>query len=67
MLDPPPGRKRRVRERKFGVIMRSLADGKWEIQWDGGEIEALATGSLKNEGAPDAETENMVRVYTRSR
>ena len=67
MVGPAPGKKRKTRERVYGVIMRSLDSGKWEVQWAGGEIEALAPGSLKNEGAPTPETENMVRVYARSR
>ena len=67
MIAPPPGKKRRVRERVYGVIMRSLDSGKWEVQWAGGDIEAVSPGSLKNEGEPTPETEEMVMLYKRSR
>ena len=76
MVGPAPGKKRKTRERVYGVIMRSLDSGKWEVQWAGGQYEvqwaggqyeALAPGSLKNEGEPTPETEDMVRTYLRSR
>ena len=47
--------------------MRSLESGKWEVQWAGGGYEALAPGSLKNEGGPTTETEDIVKKYLRSR
>ena len=67
MIGPPPGKKRKTRERVYGVIMRSLESGKWEVQWAGGGYEALAPGSLKNEGGPTTETEDIVKKYLRSR
>jgi hypothetical protein len=43
--------------------MGSTVDGKWEVQWAGGDVEAMSPGSLKNEGGPCAETEDMVKIY----
>ena len=47
----------------YGVIMDSTVDGKWEVQWAGGDVEAMSPGSLKNEGEPSPETEDMVKIY----
>ena len=67
MVGPAPGKKRKTRERVYGVIMRSLESGKWEVQWAGGQYEALAPGSLKKEGEPTPETEDIVKRYLKSR
>ena len=50
MIGPASGRKRKTRERVYGVIMRSLESSKWEVQWAGGQYEALTPGSLRNGG-----------------
>lgn len=67
LLDPPPGKKRRVRERVFGVITRSLENGKWEVKWESGEVEAMPPSNLKMEAAPTDETRSMIRVFHRRR
>ena len=67
LVDPPPGGKRRVRKRVYGVIMRSLPSGHWEVQWAGGDVEAMAPKKLKKEGDPTSETMDMVSVYNRQR
>ena len=66
-LDPPPGKKRRVRERVYGVIMRSLENGMWEVQLAGGGVEEFSPRSLKCEGEPTQETLELVQVYNNSR
>ena len=58
-----PNKKRRVRERLYGIIIGSTEDGKWKVKWASGEVEDLAPGSLKNEGEPTAETEEIVQQY----
>ena len=67
LVDPPPGGKRRVRQRVYGVIMRSLANGMWEVQWGGGEIEALSPSKVRHEGEPTDETMSIVQVYNMQR
>lgn len=62
LMEPPPGKKRKVRERVYGVIMSSV-EGMWEVQWAGGEVEMMPPASLKNEGEPTEETRNLVRLY----
>ena len=62
LIEPPHGKKRKVRERVYGVIMSSV-EGMWEVQWAGGEVEMMPPASLKNEGEPTEETRNLVRLY----
>ena len=54
-------------KRVYGVIMRSLPSGHWEVQWAGGDVEAMAPKKLKKEGDPTSETMDMVSVYNRQR
>ena len=63
LIAPPANKRRRVRERVYGVIMSSTVDGKWEVQWAGGEVKAMSPRILKNEGEPCPETEDMVKIY----
>ena len=67
LISPPPGKKRRVRERVYGVIMRSMPSGAWEVQWAGQEVESIHPSKLKHEGEPTDETMIMVRVYNSRR
>ena len=59
-LDPPPNKKRRVRERRRGVIIQSVPSGKWQVRWACGESEEMSPGVIKNEGEPTAETMEQV-------
>ena len=63
VIAPPPGKKRRVRERVYGVTMKSLPNGKWHVQWAGGSVEDVSPRNLKLEGPPTPETMDMVRVF----
>jgi hypothetical protein len=56
-----PREKRRRKARLFGVVLRSTADGKWEVRWESGVLEAMFTGVLKNEGEPDEDSLTLVR------
>ena len=47
LLPAEPGKKRRRRQRVYGVVKRSLPNGKWEVEWGDGQIEACAPGILK--------------------
>ena len=67
LISPPPGKKRRVRERVYGIIMRSMPSGAWEVQWAGQEVESIHPSKLKHEGEPMDETMSMVRVYNSTR
>ena len=67
LMDAAPGKTRRVRERLYGVIMRSLPSGMWEVHWAGGEIEELFPKNLRNEGEPTSETMDLVRFHQRER
>ena len=51
-LPPQPGKTRRVRQRVYGVIKRSLPSGKWEVEWGNGKREECAPGILKFMGNP---------------
>ena len=65
LVDPPPGKKRRVRERVYGVIMRSVVGGMWEVRWASGAVECISPKKLKLEGNPTPETEALVERYHR--
>ena len=47
LLPAEPGKKRRRRQRVYGVVKRSLPNGKWEVEWGDGQIEECAPGILK--------------------
>ena len=66
-LDPPPGKKRRVRERLFGVVLGSVDGGLWEVLWDGGVVETMKPTNLKREQDPSEESMAMVERYHRHR
>ena len=55
------GKKRKVRERVRGVIVRSLPDEMWEVQWANGEMESIHPKNLRHEGEPNPGTERVVR------
>ena len=67
LIDPPPGKKRRVRERVYGIIMRSMVGGLWEVRWATGAVESISPNNLKLEGDPSPETEAIVLRYNRRR
>ena len=56
-----PHEKRRRKARLFGVVVRSVEGGKWEVRWDSGVMEAMFAGVLKNEGKPDEDSLSLVR------
>ena len=60
-LEKEPHKKRRQKERLFGVVVRSTVDGKWEVRWDNGLLEAMLTGSVRREGDPDEDSLALVR------
>ena len=63
VLDAPPGKKRKVRERVYGLIVSSLPNGKWKVQWAAGGVEDVSRRILKLEGPPTPETMKMVQVF----
>ena len=65
LIAPPPGKQRRVRERLYGIIMRSLSGGLWEVRWASGAVESMLPNKLKFEGNPSPETEALVLNYNR--
>ena len=67
LVDAAPEKTRRVRERLYGVIMRSLPSGKWEVHWAGGKIEEVFPKNLKNEGERTSETMDLVQFHQRER
>ena len=67
LIDPPIGRQRKVRERIRGVIVRSLPDQKWLVQWATGQTEEMKSNCLKNEEEPSEITMDMVRMYNQPR
>ena len=67
LLEPPPGKKRRIRERLFGVVLGSVDGGQWEVLWDGGVVETMPPSNLKNESDPSEESMAMVENYHRNR
>ena len=66
-LETAPGKRRRVRECLFGVVLGSLEGGKWEILWDGGVVETMSPSNLKKEGDPTEQTLSMIETYHRQR
>ena len=66
-LPLPEGKKRRVRERVFGVIVNSVQGGKWEVLWDSLEVEELAPGVLKRETDPTPDTLEIVEIHKGNR
>ena len=44
-----------------GVIVRSLPDEMWEVQWANGEMESIHPKNLRHEGEPNPGTERVVR------
>ena len=67
LIAPPPGKKKRVRERVYGIIMGSLPSGNWEVQWGNGSVEEMAPKKLKNEGNPTEATMATVQEYQKAR
>ena len=63
LIDAPANKRRRVRERVYGIIMRSLTGGKWEVKWAAGEVEEMSPGNLKREGDPTPQTMELVRNH----
>lgn len=61
VLDLEPGSRRRKKERVYGVVLRSTTEGKWEVRWDSGQLEAMCTGTLKKEGEPTEDSTALVR------
>ena len=55
-LPPAPGKRRRQRQRVYGVIQRSLPNNKWEVLWGNGEKEECAPGTLKDMGGGNQTT-----------
>ena len=66
-IDPPPGKKRKRRERVYGIIVRSVADKIWEVLWSRGEVEECFSSTLKFEGEATEETLDVVRNRNTSR
>ena len=61
--DPPPGKVRKVKERISGLIVNSLPDQRWLVQWATGETEEIKSHNLKNEGEPTEESLKVVRLF----
>ena len=55
------GKRRRRRKQIYGVIMRSVTEGKWEVRWACGKVEACNSSMIKREGDPTTATLSMVR------
>ena len=66
-VDTAPGKRRRVRERLFGVVLGSVEGGKWEVLWDGGVVETMSPSNLKKEGDATEQTLSMIGSYHRER
>ena len=60
-LDLEPGKKRRKRERKQGVILRSAPGGKWRVLWADLIQEDCSPAVLKFEGPATDDTMVVVR------
>ena len=66
-VDPPPGGKRRVRERIYGVIVRSLPENRWEVKWGEGQIESMHVNQLKHVREATPRTLEIAALYNRQR
>ena len=64
-LELQPGKKRRAKERLYGVIICSVSNGMWEVMWEGGIVESMSPSNLKKEGEPTEESLELVQKYHR--